>query len=142
VVLHSLWNLSAVAGLRGFLGAYVVVQVPIFVMAVGFALWARRREGRLVEEQLGVYAATGWMTPGEVAMLASVRERRRAQAWARSVRGRGGVRAMRLFQATGTDLAFLRARIGRGAAPADADDEERELLRRLAVHRYGFVPTR
>jgi RsiW-degrading membrane proteinase PrsW (M82 family) len=142
VVLHSLWNLSAVAGLRGFLGAYVVVQVPIFVMAVGFALWARRREGRLIEQQLGVYAATGWMTPGEIAMLASVRERRRAQAWARSVRGRGGVRAMRLFQATGTDLAFLRARIGRGAAPADADDEERELLRRLAVHRYGFVPTR
>jgi hypothetical protein len=74
-------------------------------------------------------------------MLASAAERRRAQAWARSVRGRGGGRAMRLFQATGTDLAFLRARVARGAAPAGAGSDEHELLRQLAVHRYGFVPT-
>jgi hypothetical protein len=141
-VLHSLWNLSAVAGLRGFLSAYVAVQVPIFVLAVCFALWARRREGRLIEQHLGVYASSGWLTPGEVVMLASASERRRAQAWARSVRGRGGVRAMRLFQATGTDLAFLRARVARGAAPSGAGADERELLRQLAVHRYGFVPTR
>jgi RsiW-degrading membrane proteinase PrsW (M82 family) len=142
VALHALWNVSAVAGLRGFVGAYVAVQVPIFVLAVGFAVWARRREGRLIEQHLGVYAATGWLTPGEVAMLASVRERRRAQAWARSVRGRSGVRAMRLFQAAGSDLAFLRARAVRGAAPPQAGHDERELLRRLAVHRYGFVPGR
>lgn len=142
VLLHALWNVSAVAGLRGFVSAYVAVQVPIFVLAVGFALWARRREGRLIEQHLGVYASTGWLTPGEVAMLASARERRRAQAWARSVRGRSGVRAMRRFQATGTDLAFLRARVARDAAPSQAPQDERELLRRLAVHRYGFVPER
>jgi RsiW-degrading membrane proteinase PrsW (M82 family) len=142
VGLHALWNLGAVAGLRGFLSTYVVVQVPIFVLAVCFALWARRREGRLIEQHLGVYASSGWLTPGEVVMLASASERRRAQAWARSVRGRGGVRAMRLFQATGTDLAFLRARVARGAAPSGAGADERELLRQLAVHRYGFVPTR
>jgi RsiW-degrading membrane proteinase PrsW (M82 family) len=142
VALHAVWNLSAVAGLRGFVSAYVAVQVPIFVLAVCFALWARRREGRLIEQHLAVYAATGWLTPGEVAMLASARERRRAQAWARSVRGRGGVRAMRLFQATGTDLAFLRARVARDAGPPQAVHDERELLHRLAVHRYGFVPER
>lgn len=142
VALHALWNLGAVAGLRGFISAYVVVQVPIFVLAVCFALWARRREGRLIAQHLGVYASTGWLTPGEVAMLASAAERRRAQAWARSVRGRDGVRAMRLFQATGTDLAFLRARVARGAAPTGAGADEHELLRQLAVHRYGFVPTR
>jgi RsiW-degrading membrane proteinase PrsW (M82 family) len=140
VVLHSLWNLGAVAGLRGFLSAYVVVQVPIFVLAVTFALWARRREGRLIAEHLAVYASTGWLTPGEVRMLASASERRRALAWAGSVRGRPGRRSMRLFQATGTDLAFLRARASRGAAAPGAAQEERELLRQLAVHRYGFVP--
>lgn len=142
VVLHALWNLGAVAGLRGFLSAYVVVQVPIFVLAVTFALWARRREGRLIAEHLTVYASTGWLTPGELGMLASSSERRRALAWARMVRGRNGGRSMRQFQATGTDLAFLRARVSRGAGPPGAAHEERELLRQLAVHRYGFLPSR
>jgi RsiW-degrading membrane proteinase PrsW (M82 family) len=142
VMLHALWNLGAVAGLRGFLSAYVVVQVPVFVLAVTFALWARRRESRLIAEHLKVYASTGWLTPGELSMLASASERRRALAWARMVRGRAGNRSMRLFQATGTDLAFLRARVSRGAAPPGAAHEERELLRQLAVHRYGFLPPR
>ncbi len=140
VLLHSLWNLGAVAGLRGFISAYVVLQVPIFVLAVTFALWARRREGRLIAEHLAVYASTGWLTPGEVHMLASASERRRALAWAGGVRGRPGRRSMRLFQATGIDLAFLRARAARGAAASGAAQEERELLRQLAVHRYGFLP--
>jgi RsiW-degrading membrane proteinase PrsW (M82 family) len=142
VALHALWNLGAAAGLRGFLSAYVVVQVPIFVLAVSFALWARRREGRLIERHLGLYASTGWLTPGEVGMLSSAAERRRAQAWARSAYGRVGVRAMRQFQATGTDLAFLRARVARGAGPSGAAADEQELLRRLAVHRHGFSTTR
>jgi RsiW-degrading membrane proteinase PrsW (M82 family) len=142
VVLHALWNLGAVAGLRGFVSAYVAVQVPIFVLAVAFALWARRREGRLIARHLAGYASTGWLTPGEVEMLASASERRRAQAWASSVLGRPGRRAMRMFQATGTDLAFLRARVARGAGPPAAAAVERELLRQLAAHRYGFVPTR
>ena len=142
VALHALWNLGAVAGLRGFLSAYIAIQVPIFVLAVTFALWARRREGRLIAEQLAVYASTGWLTPGELGMLASASERRRALRWARTVRGRSGRRAMQQFQAAGTDLAFLRARVTRGAAAAGAAADERELLRTLAVHRYGFVPPR
>jgi hypothetical protein len=142
VALHALWNLGAVAGLRGFFSAYVVIQVPVFVLAVTFALWARRREGRLIAEHLAVYASTGWLTPGEVRMLASAAERRRALAWAQMVRGRPGRRSMRSFQATGTDLAFLRARVTRGAAPPAARDEERDLLRQLAAHRYGFIASR
>lgn len=142
VALHALWNLGAIAGLRGFVSAYVVVQVPIFVLAIVFALWARRREGRLIAEHLAVYASTGWLTAGELQMLTSASERRQALRWARSVRGRRGQRAMRLFQATGTDLAFLRARVARDAASPHASADERELLRQLAAHRYGFVPAR
>ncbi|HKG51692.1 MAG TPA: PrsW family intramembrane metalloprotease [Actinomycetales bacterium] len=139
VGLHGLWNLSAVAGLRGFLGIYVLVQVPIFLAAVGFALWARRREARLVTRHLQVYAASGWFTPEEVAMLGSMGERRRARAWAHSVGGSAGKRAMAGFQNAATELAFLRDRSLRAAVPDDARQAERSLLRQVTAQRYGFV---
>jgi protease PrsW len=142
VMLHGLWNLSAVAGLRGFLGVYVLVQVPIFIAAVGFAVWARRREARLVSRHLQVYAASGWFTPAEVAMLGSMSERRRARAWAHAVGGPAGRRAMSAFQSAATELAFLRDRQQRAVVPDDALAAERNLLRQLTAQRYGFVGTR
>jgi len=142
VTLHALWNLSAVAGLRGFLGIYILVQVPIFLAAVGFALWARRREARLVTRHLQVYAASGWFTPEEVAMLGSMSERRRARTWAQAVGGAPGKRAMRGFQSAATELAFLRDRALRAAVPDDAREAERDLLREVTAQRYGFVGIR
>ena len=142
VILHGLWNLSAVAGLRGFLGLYILVQVPIFLAAVGFAIWARRREARLVTRHLQVYAASGWFTPAEVAMLGSMSERRRARAWAQSVGGAAGRRAMSGFQSAATELAFLRDRQQRSAVPDDALEAERSLLRQVTAQRYGFVGAR
>jgi RsiW-degrading membrane proteinase PrsW (M82 family) len=139
VALHAMWNLSAVAGLRGFLGIYLLVQVPIFLAAVGFALWMRRREARLVTRHLQVYAASGWFTPAEVAMLGSMGERRRARAWAQSVGGSTGRRAMAGFQAAATELAFLRDRQLRSRVPDDARAAEAGLLRQVTAQRYGFV---
>ena len=142
VGLHALWNLSAVAGLRGFVTIYVLVQVPIFVAALGFAAWARRRESRLIGSHLQVYERTGWFTPPEVVMLTSMPQRRAARAWARSVAGSPGLRAMRAFQSAATELAFLRARMARGTAPADAPEVEKALLREVATDRYGFATVR
>ena len=142
VILHGLWNLSAVAGLRGFLGIYILVQVPIFLAAVGFAVWARRREARLVTRHLQVYAASGWFTPAEVAMLGSMSERRKARAWAQQVGGAAGRRAMSGFQSAATELAFLRERQQRAAVPDDALTAERSLLRQVTAQRYGFVGAR
>jgi RsiW-degrading membrane proteinase PrsW (M82 family) len=142
VILHGLWNLSAVAGLRGFIGLYVLVQVPIFLAAVGFAVWARRREAQLVTRHLQVYAASGWFTPAEVAMLGSMSERRKARAWAHQVGGAAGRRAMSGFQSAATELAFLRDRQQRAAVPDDALTAERSLLRQVTAQRYGFVGAR
>lgn len=142
VGLHALWNLSAVAGLRGFVTIYVLVQMPIFLAAVGFAVWARRREGRLIGRHLQVYEHNGWFTPHEVVMLTSMPQRRAARAWARSVAGSTGLQAMRAFQAAATELAFLRARMARDTAPTDAREVEKTLLREIATDRYGFVATR
>jgi len=139
VGLHALWNLSAVAGFRGFVTLYVLVQVPIFLAAVGFALWARRRERRLIGRHLDAYASSGWFTPAEVRMLTSVGERRRARAWAAGMSGSRGRRAMGAFQTAATELAFLRDRATRGTAPADVREIERDLLREVATDRYGFA---
>jgi RsiW-degrading membrane proteinase PrsW (M82 family) len=139
VALHSLWNLSAVAGLRGFIGLYVVVQIPIFAAAVGFALWARRREARLIRQHLQVYVASGWFTPAEVEMLGSLSERRRARTWAFTVGGSPGRASMRAFQVAATELAFARDRATRAALSQEAQQIERSLLAQVTAHRYGFV---
>ena len=75
----ALWNLSALAGMEGFLAAYVTYQVPLFLAFIGFLVWLRRREGRLIGQYLSPYADAGWLTHGEVAMLASLRLRRDAR---------------------------------------------------------------
>jgi RsiW-degrading membrane proteinase PrsW (M82 family) len=139
VTLHGLWNLSAVAGLRGFVSAYIVLQVPIFLGAVSFALWSRRREGRLIGRHLAVYAETGWLTPGEVQMLSSMPQRRRARAVARSRGGAGAARAMRAFQDAASELALLRERMTRSAAGPDAQDVERGLLGQLSADRQALT---
>ncbi|WP_426566236.1 PrsW family intramembrane metalloprotease [Angustibacter sp. McL0619] len=139
VLLHGLWNLSAVAGLRGFVGVYVAVQVPIFAAAVGFAVWARRRESRLIRRHLQVYVASGWFTAAEAQMLGSTSERRRARAWARQVAGPPGRRAMRGFQAAATELAFARDRATRTSASHGGSDVERYLLQEVTAQRYALL---
>ncbi len=139
VGLHGLWNLSAVAGLRGFIGVYVAVQIPVFAGAIAFAVWARRREARLIGRHLQVYVASGWFTPAEVEMLGSISERRRARAWAHQVGGARGRRAMRGFQAAATELAFARDRATRAALSEEGAAIERDLLRQITAQRYAFV---
>lgn len=138
VTLHGLWNLAAVAGLNGFVSAYVVFQVPIFAAALAFALWSRNREGRLIGRHLVVYAETGWLTPDEVRMLASMPARRRARAQARAHGGPSAGRAMRSFQEDASELALLRERMVRSAAGPQAQATEGELLGRLAADRTAL----
>ena len=52
VLLHGAWNLAAIAGIEGFLSAYITYQVPIFLAFIGFLVWLRRREGRLIGQYL------------------------------------------------------------------------------------------
>jgi protease PrsW len=139
VTLHGLWNLSAVAGLNGFVSAYVALQVPIFVAALAFALWSRRREGRLIGRHLAVYAETGWLTPAEVQMLSSMPARRRARRAARELGGPKVARAMRAFQDAASELALLRERMTRAAAGPSAQQDERDLLAQLSADRRALT---
>jgi protease PrsW len=140
VTLHGAWNLSAASGLAGFASAYVLLQVPVFIGFATLAIVARRREGRLVARHLAVYGTTGWLTPAEVAMLASLPARRDARNWAARTGGPQARRAMRDFQEMGSELAFLRERMARGSAAPDAAAQELAMLASVSALRGRFLP--
>jgi RsiW-degrading membrane proteinase PrsW (M82 family) len=140
VLVHGLWNASASSGLAGFLSAYVVLQVPVFLAFVALAVFARRREGQLIARHLAIYGSTGWLTQREVGMLASLPARRDARSWARRVGGARAGRAMRDFQELASELAFLRERMARGTAPPDAPQDELAILSAMAQLRGRFLP--
>jgi RsiW-degrading membrane proteinase PrsW (M82 family) len=139
IALHSFWNLTAAAGASGYVLLYAVLQVPVFLAFVTAAILIRRHEGRVIGRHLVPYADRGWLSPGEVTMLASMRERRRARTWARLGGGRTALTAMEAFQDTASELALLRRRINRGKVDASMLATERLLLDRLMAGRTAFL---
>jgi len=131
VLLHSLWNASAVSGLVGFVAGYVLLMIPLLICAVCLALWSRRLEGWLIARQLPAYVADGWLPAYDVPMLASIHIRRLALAWIRSVGGSQAARTLRAYQHVATELAFLRDRVSRGFPVPDAAQREQALLDEL-----------
>ena len=139
VIAHATWNLAAVSGGEGLIAVYLLVEVPLFLAFVGFVVWVRRREGRLIGQFLSPYADAGWFSPAEVSMLSSMPRRREARQWARTNGGRTGLRSMEDFQDAASELALLRRRMHHSAADARAIAEERELLASLVGHRRDFA---
>ena len=139
VLAHAMWNLAAVSGGQGVLVVYLLVEVPIFLAFLGFVAWTRRHEGHLIGQFLRPYADAGWLSPAEVAMLASMPHRREARRWARANTGRSGLAAMRAFQDTASELALLRRRMYHDAADEHAAEQERELLEAMRRRRLEFV---
>ena len=139
VLLHAVWNYSAVGGLGAFLTGYAVIMVPAFALVVAVAVWSRRREGAIVAGWLPAYARAGWLAPEDVAMLASLRNRRQGLEWAKGVYGERGARALQAFQHAATELAFLRDRAERGGAHEDFLQRERSLLAEVARTRAAIA---
>lgn len=142
VALHAAWNLASLAGLRGFLTGYLLVMLPVFVLAVGVATWSRWREGVTVAARLPAYVQAGWLDPADVALVASMRQRRAAERWVRHTYGDQPARALRALLHAATELAFLRDRLERGLAVPDFASRERELLGALARGRAAVRPVR
>lgn len=64
VLLHALWNgmavfLSALGGLGGFLIGYVVIEIPFFLIFVGFCFYVMWRQGKILKEMLAIDIARG-----------------------------------------------------------------------------------
>ena len=137
---HSMWNLAAVAGSgTGMLVFYLLVGVPIFFGFICLVIWARSREGGLIVRHLTPYADAGWLSHGEVGMLASMSRRREARIWARTNTGAPGLAAMRAFQDTASELALLRKRMHHSTASENCLEHERLLLDALVSQRRAFL---
>lgn len=63
VLLHALWNGMAtflgMFGLVGFLVGYIVIEIPFFLIFVGFALYVMRRQGKILKDMLAIDIARG-----------------------------------------------------------------------------------
>jgi len=80
VLLHALWNGALVVVGDSFFVYYLLVQVPIFLAMVGLVVFLRRNERRVTHARLAEYAAVGWFSADEVAMLSTSAGRRRRPA--------------------------------------------------------------
>jgi protease PrsW len=126
MALHSLWNTSAgVAGGAGFLAVYVTVMIPLFAGLVAIAVVALLREGSVIRRYLQPEVASGILSAADLAILTSLRERRRAVRLAKR-EGAAARKARKELQRTATELAFLRRHLDRrpqARDPARAAEE-------------------
>ena len=132
MVLHSGWNSMG----QDFLAQYILVQVPIFLLAVLVVVLLRVAERRLTRQRLQEYAAAGWFTGQEVAMLATPAGRRAAKRWARST---GRASEMKAFLHAATRLAFTRQRILSGRDVAAHQLDERHQLDEVRALRAALL---
>lgn len=130
VALHALWNFSTLSD--RYVVLYVLLQVPMFIVGTAMVYWLRHLERGVLQHRLGEYMQAGWFSPGEVHMLTSLAERRRAREWAAQ---RGRKDQMKAFQKGATDLAYMRERLSTGRATASSGADQHELLRAVTAAR-------
>jgi len=133
VSLHALWNSAALlGGSKTFLTVYFLIMVPLFLGVLYLVVLQRRREQRIIAAALPKMAAARWIAPSEVELLASLPGRREWRRQAKRQSGRAAAKAVGVYQASVTELAFLERREIR----TDADRERQaELLSTLKAAR-------
>ena len=114
VVMHGLWNGSALLGANTYLAVYVLWMMPVFALAIVLAVNSRRREQRIVANKLPYMVATGMLTPIEASWLGSMRTRKAAVQTALQFGGRPAGTAVKRFALQVVELAYVRDRIDRG----------------------------
>ena len=139
--LHSLWN-TAVSS-DAFAGVYVLVMVPVFVALFVLVLVLRRRESAIILSQLSHYVRAGALNEADVAMLGSLRARRKARRRIKAHGGRAAKRALGDYQEAAAELAFGRHRAERGlTADARSAEHEAQQLERLQRRRDELLALR
>jgi protease PrsW len=132
VVMHGIWNGSTFWGGNGFLVAYSAIFLPLLVVILAVAVWARSREGKMLTIALQQVAQMGWIRPEEIRWIARLSDRMSARAYAKRIGGKPAADAVRAYQQTMTEVAFLHHRAVSGTAPADLNQRMNGLLQRAA----------
>ncbi|MCU1546013.1 MAG: PrsW family intrarane metalloprotease [Homoserinimonas sp.] len=135
IVLHAFWN-GATLFVRDFYSYYFTVQVPLFLVGLAIVLFLRQQEQALTRRHLAEYAAVGWFSAEEVALLSTGAGRRKGIAWARR-HGLGSV--YQRFTRDATRLAFARNRVVLGRERIGAHGDEAEMLAEIAAVRAALA---
>jgi RsiW-degrading membrane proteinase PrsW (M82 family)/pSer/pThr/pTyr-binding forkhead associated (FHA) protein len=65
VLLHAIWNgMAVIGGLGGFLLGYLFLEIPFFLIFVGFSFYVMYRQNKILKEMLAIDVARG-MIPAE-----------------------------------------------------------------------------
>ncbi len=60
VFLHAVWNgMATIGGLGGFFLGYLLLEVPFFLIFVGFAFYTMYRQNKILKEMLAIDVARG-----------------------------------------------------------------------------------
>jgi RsiW-degrading membrane proteinase PrsW (M82 family) len=141
VMLHGLWNGSTFYGSRGYFTTYAGIMLPLLVVVLAVAIWARYREGKMLRAALEEVVAMGWIRPDEVRWVARLSDRMSSRGYAKIHGGKPAQRVLRAYQQTLTEIAFLHARAVAGTAPRDLNLRMDVLLRQAAELRpYVILP--
>jgi len=132
VVAHAVWNGSTLYGGENFILIYLVLMAPAFLGAVGFAVWARRSERKMLTAALGDAAARGLIPGTDIGWVVDLGARRQSRAFAKRMGGDEGLRAMHEYQQAVVELGFLHSRYLRGTPPPDFGERGQEYVARIA----------
>jgi RsiW-degrading membrane proteinase PrsW (M82 family) len=139
MVLHGTWNGLSLFGTAGLVAGYLIMS-GVLAALVAVLVADRRRMTGLIRRYLPGYEGTGLVTPDDIAMLASLRDRGAARGWARASGGLPASSAMSDYQLAATELALARAKAERGLLGRRAfDRREQSLLSLMAVARHSFA---
>lgn len=60
VILHAVWNgMAFIGGLGGFIVGYILLEIPFFLLFVGFTFYIMRRQNKILREMLTIDIARG-----------------------------------------------------------------------------------
>ncbi len=64
VMLHAIWNgMAVIGGLGGFLLGYLFLEIPFFLIFVGFSFYVMYRQNKILKEMLAIDVARGMIPP-------------------------------------------------------------------------------
>ncbi|MGH3248670.1 MAG: PrsW family intramembrane metalloprotease [Trebonia sp.] len=139
MILHGTWNGLSLFGAGGLVAGYLIMTSVLVALLV-ILVADRRRLIHLIRRYLPGYERTSLVTDDDIVMLASVRARAQARAWARAAGGLPAAAAMSDYQLAATELALARAKADRGVLDFNAfAAREHSLLTLMAVARRAFA---
>jgi RsiW-degrading membrane proteinase PrsW (M82 family) len=139
VTAHATWNASSVGGFDSFVGVYLLLMAPGFLLFLGLAVWARHSERRMLAAALGDAAHRGLIPATDIGWVVDLGARRRSRRYAREHGGRAAERAMRDYQRAAVELGFLHHRFLRGTPPPDFAARGQEYVARIGVARPSIA---